>query len=255
MERPEIEQLKRYLNEGIHSVGGWCNPHLWQALWPLRPMIGAGPIAEIGVFEGKFFAGLAQTFRRSGPPDLAIDVFDMQEFNIDNAGVGKKQVFLDNVEKHSGTKPVIWHRDSLTLNDMDVQEVWREFDGFACFSVDGCHTVEHTVNDLQFAMRTTRPGGVIILDDYTNANWPGVAEAVARMYILGSPSMLPLAVTCNKLFLCSYSVHDTYLKAIWEYNKGLEHRPNVKVVKRFGFDTLTLQPRLNQPVEIRDPEG
>ncbi|MGK8235126.1 hypothetical protein ACLGGT_13250 [Roseovarius sp. MS2] len=79
--------LNAYLQTGIHKVDGWCIPQLWQSIWPLRQAIGAGPIAEIGVFEGKFFIGLAKCFAENRHDSVAIDVFDLQQFNLDGAGV------------------------------------------------------------------------------------------------------------------------------------------------------------------------
>ena len=57
-----LTDVNGYLGEGIHKVNGWCVPQLWQAIWPLVPKIGFGPVAEIGVFEGKFLIGLVKTF-------------------------------------------------------------------------------------------------------------------------------------------------------------------------------------------------
>ena len=45
--------INGYLSTGIDDVKGWCIPQLWQSIWPLAQRIGDGPVAEIGVFEGK----------------------------------------------------------------------------------------------------------------------------------------------------------------------------------------------------------
>jgi hypothetical protein len=95
-----LAKLNQYLSKGIHDVHGWCIPQLWQVIWPLRSAIGDGGIAEIGVFEGKYLIGLAETFgSNSERKAIAIDVFDMQQFNLDKAGVGKRDVLLRNMKK------------------------------------------------------------------------------------------------------------------------------------------------------------
>ncbi|MEM9224718.1 MAG: hypothetical protein AAGB11_20300, partial [Pseudomonadota bacterium] len=90
------EDVAAYLDGPFKEIGGWCNPFLWQAIEPLHGAISAagppGPVAEIGVFHGKFFFGLVKT-AGAEKDNFAIDVFDMQEFNLDGAGVGDKQAF------------------------------------------------------------------------------------------------------------------------------------------------------------------
>jgi hypothetical protein len=80
--------LAHYLNNDFSSVQGWCIPHLWQSLWPLREAMRKqgkdGPVAEIGVYHGKFFIGLVKTME-APRHNYAIDVFDLQQFNLDGA--------------------------------------------------------------------------------------------------------------------------------------------------------------------------
>jgi hypothetical protein len=61
--------------------------------------------------------------------------------------------------------------------------------GFSFFSGDGCHLVEHTMNDIRIAMQLTVPEGIVFVDDYTNSDWPGVHEGVARPYITARPPL------------------------------------------------------------------
>jgi Methyltransferase domain len=241
--------LNRYLGTEIHTVGGWCIPQIWQALWPLAKLIGPGPIAEIGVFEGKFLTGMIKTF----DPDqsfrhAAIDVFDMQQFNLDGAGVGKLAKLDSNLAAH-GIDPESVDKvrvDSLTLRAADAERLIARHGPFKLFSVDGCHEVTHTMNDIEFAMSVTDPAGIITVDDYLNPDWPGVLEAVSKMYLLRNFSFVPLIYVGNKLLLCSYSYHDKYLEAVRAYVKSTHPKTAVKQVVRFGFKTLTLKPNMAQ---------
>jgi len=99
-------------------------------------------------------------------------------------------------------------------------------------------------------MSVTANDGIIAVDDYTNPNWPGVQEAIARMYLLRDFAFIPLVVTCNKLLLSSYSYHEKYLKLIHQYIKQNHADTRMKKVKRFGFDTLTVQPNLQEWVDL-----
>lgn len=244
-----LSDLNAYLSEGIHTVNGWCIPQLWQTLWPLYREIGDGPVAEIGLFEGKFFIGLCKTFGTS-PKNraAAIDVFDMQQFNLDGAGVGKMDVVKRNLGLHGIAEDAVEfvQADSLALTHRDADRLVREIGQFHFFSVDGCHEVVHTVNDIEFAMSVTANHGIIAVDDYTNSSWPGVQEAVARMYILGNYSFVPLAVTSNKLLLASYSYHSKYLRLIEQYLETSHPDTPVKKVNRYGHQTLNVHPNFQK---------
>lgn len=248
-----LEDMNAYLSAGIHTVNGWCIPQLWQTLWPLYREIGDGPVAEIGLFEGKFFIGLCKTFGVSSQNRAAaIDVFDMQQFNLDGAGVGNLDVVKRNLVAHGIAEDAICfvEADSLALTHRDADRLVSEIGQFHFFSIDGCHEVVHTVNDIEFAMSVTANHGIIAVDDYTNANWPGVQEAVARMYLTRDFRFIPLAVTCNKLLLASYSYHSAYLRTIEAYLRKAHPDTKMKRVKRFGCDSLTIQPSLQKWTEL-----
>ena len=100
----------------------------------------------------------------------------------------------------------------------------------------------HTVSDVEFAMSVTAPNGLIAVDDYLNPDWPGVAEAMARMYLMGSHAFVPLAYCCGKLFLCSLSYHARYLASIQSYIGADHPETRLKREPRLGFDTLSVHP-------------
>jgi hypothetical protein len=247
------ENINTYLSKEIQKVGGWCIPQLWQSIWPLYKEIGDGPVGEIGVFEGKFLIGLCKTFGTTeANKAAAIDIFDLQEFNLDGAGVGKIDVLKSNLDAHHVGQNTLEYiqADSLTLRSREANNLIESIGFCKFFSVDGCHEVVHTVNDIEFAMSVTSNDGIIAIDDYTNPNWPGVQEAVARMYLMRDFPFIPLAVTCNKMLLCSYSYHSKFLKLLHSYVK--EHHPDtrMKKVTRFGFETLTIIPNFQKWTDL-----
>jgi hypothetical protein len=243
-----LQDVHEYLKGRFAQVEGWCVPQLWQSIQPIdeiqrRNRIG-GPIAEIGVYQGKFFIGLLKTKQQAN--NYAIDVFSMQRFNLDGAGVGNQEALKSNITL-SGSSVEDVHfleADSMALTSSDLQEIRATSGGFSMFSVDGCHTVEHTINDVRIAMELTRPGGVIFVDDYYNASWPGVQEGICKLYLTDSPRFVPLIATCNKLILCHISYHAEYLSYVRDFFKANFDGTRVKPVKRFGYDTLTIVPNL-----------
>lgn len=240
-------RIKDYLQNSFKDVGGWCHPHVFVPLQPLMNLIARlvppdrGRVAEIGVYHGKFFIGLIK-MRPPMAGHHAFDVFDQQEFNLDYAGSGDLQKLKDNIAK-AGEDPekVNYVRgDSMALRNVDLERIRDTFGGFSLFSVDGCHMAEHTVNDIRIAMNMTLPEGIIFVDDYYNPNWPGVQEGVAKLYFTDYPKFVPLCYVTNKLFLCHISYHDRYLRVVQEFLAT--HQPTwaTKVVKRFGYDSLSI---------------
>lgn len=234
-------KLSTYL-QNINKVKGWCNPELWNCIEPIdifqRENNITGPIGEIGVYHGKFFIGLALTkFEEVG--HVAFDVFDLQEFNLDNAGEGSLEELKNNCELNS-----LKYFDTVTVDSLRItDEILDKYNNkFSLFSVDGCHMKEHTVNDLQVAMKLTKKEGIIFIDDYYNPNWPGVQEGITKYYLNNLPDFVPLLFTCNKLFLCSLSLHQNYLTNIHEFLKNNYPESRVKLVERFGYKSLTVIP-------------
>jgi hypothetical protein len=242
-----LADVETYLNGEFARVQGWCIPHLWQSLQPMREAIlnagATGPVAEIGVYHGKFFIGLVKTMA-AARANYAIDVFDLQQFNLDKAGAGSLARFKENLQRSgvADSSVEFLRTDSMWLNRADSERIRAESGGFSMFSIDGCHLAEHTINDLHFAMEVTLPHGIIFIDDYYNADWPGVHEGIAKFYLNQPARFVPLYYSCNKLVLCNLSYHKIYLDAVGAFVKGNYPETRVKPVKRFGFDTLTITP-------------
>jgi hypothetical protein len=246
-----IAQASEYLTGPFEQISGWCVPHLWNVIQPIHELQEAWgltkPVAEIGVYHGKFFIGLALTKFGYGQ-HTAFDVFDMQEFNLDRAGEGNLQTFRANLLKVGLTDGdvLVKRADSMALNSDDIQTVLATTGRFSMFSVDGCHMIEHTMNDFNVAMQLTSPQGVIFVDDYTNSDWPGVQEGMAKLYFTSSPRFVPLVLTCNKLIACHISYHAKFLKHIGEFVRSNFPTSRMKLVKRLGYDCLNVHPKASE---------
>jgi hypothetical protein len=249
------DKVQAYLDGQFQTVLGWCVPQVFLSVLACRDFQAARgldlPVAEIGVYHGKFLIGLAYASGRLRG-HKAIDVFDMQEFNLDGAGKGDVEKLKANIERSEfGLSDFELVRvDSMTLTSGAVSDIRRTTGGFSFFSVDGCHMVEHTINDIEIAMELTDPLGIILIDDYTNADWPGVQEGVAKLFFTKAMRFVPLAVSCNKLFMCHISYHTKFL----DHLKGaLGNRSDVRLkeVVRFGYECLTVSPNLGAPCVLR----
>ena len=247
--------LNDYLHSEFSKVDGWCVPQLWSCVEPIldyHSEIGLEkPICGIGVYQGKFFIGLLKSIQ----PILnshAIDVFSMP-FNLDGAGVGSKEKVEQNINKcgvHSSTNSLD-EVDSITLLESKLREIGITLGQFGYFSVDGCHTTEHAINDIKLAIELTCPEGIIFVDDYHSPSWPCAQEALSKYIFHEDSKFVPLLFTCNELFLCHISFHTIFLSKIHTHLKENYLNTVVKPVKRFGYDTLTVIPNLNDKTYLK----
>jgi len=233
--------LKKYLNNS-HQINGWCNPKLWNCIQPIHNYHKENninyPIAEIGVYQGKFFCGLGAMVDKNAP-HLAIDVFSLQKFNLDKAGEGNLKLFKENLSKCDLNNVEIIEADSLTIKQSFINSKSQQY---SYVSVDACHLPEHTINDFKIAMELVIPEGIIFVDDYYNPNWPGVQEGISKYYLNNYSNFIPFLYTCNKLFFCHYGFHKIYLDIVTKFIKNNYTDSKIKLVNRFGFDSLTVLP-------------
>ena len=198
-----------------------------------------GSVAEIGLFLGDYFHMIASC-AKDDEFAVGIDLFEDQEYNIDGSGIHDKSIqyhqekYLERVS--SAAVPIWIQADSLYL---DSQEIKSKIQGqsLRLVSIDGGHSHYHLVNDLLLVESILAHGGVVIIDDYTNAGWPGVAEGVARYFLLNSRRTLaPFFSHWNKLLLTTESFHDKYLDTVMRLFDS--ESVNYKRAKLFGFDVI-----------------
>lgn len=200
---PREKIVDYFAFEGHKKIAGWLSAHTLAFLYYLNQFQYEqgikGDIAEIGVFQGRFFIALC-LMMWPGEKAVAIDVFEDQHLNLDKSGVGDYEIFTGNILQVLGDSfPLsIIKADSLKVKRQQLQDGTNGC-GIRLFSIDGCHTAEHTESDLLLAAQSLAPGGLIILDDYENPAWPGVNQGVDNFLHRGG-GVVPFAVAYNKLY-------------------------------------------------------
>jgi hypothetical protein len=120
-------------------------------------------------------------------------------FCVLTAGRGSKAHLLHNLER-SGIP-----ENSLTLmpgNSMLLSAknfTSRGFPAFRLLSVDGGHTLEITLHDMMVASCLVRDGGIVVLDDFPNPSWMGVAEALMH-FTHAQDRLVPFLHGANKVW-------------------------------------------------------
>jgi hypothetical protein len=228
--------LDDYVANGFQKVEGWVDTRLIPILKSLNELqtelAVQGGALEIGVHHGRFFIILNGMVEPDEGQSFAIDLFEDQLLNIDRSGHGNSGKFAENLklyDRHGGTNVVLIQGDSTRLRHRDLSQF--KVNPPKVISVDGGHTVEHTLSDLMFAEAIIHDKGAIILDDILNVYWVGVFEGAVN-YLQSKPAMWPVFIGFNKLVLVPMSVHAYYLSQFRKY------LPSGKMVNLCGYSLM-----------------
>lgn len=177
-----------------------------------------GNLAEIGVYQGKSFIPI-YLLANEGEYVLAIDCFDNQEFNYDFSGYASNyDKFIKNLLKYSSgnlEKLKILKCDSSEKTSSDYVSSCGGTK-FRIFSIDGCHSSKVTYIDLKNAFLSLIDGGIIIVDDYFNKDWPGVSEGVAN-FMIENNELRPFFIGWNKVIFAHINYVNYYLNLFRQY--------------------------------------
>lgn len=198
-----------------------------------------GHIFEIGVHHGRTTV-LLGLFVRPGNERLIVnDIFDLQHFNISTSGFGSEKIFLKNLRvslPDLGCLSVI-KKPSASLTLEETTEACR------IFVIDGGHTAEETLSDLETARRAILPRGLIMVDDYANMEFAGVSEGICR-FLQRREEIVPWAYCFNQMFLVSReqaAFYNDQLDSSAFRDFCRRHRYIGKRVRYFGRDMLLLR--------------
>ncbi len=220
MDPREKEMIKVYIKD-LHKVHGWFHPrmikvisltHIFQQIHQIK-----GSLAEIGVLHGKSFLPL-YIFCGQGSTAVAIDLFVTRPQGPKSPVIDNHKIFIRHVQiygRDDCKKLRVIKANSLSV---DAERIKKESnrEGFRIFSVDGAHTSEATLRDLQNAHATLVKGGVLMIDDYFQPTWPGVSEAFNRFMSQTGMDLKPFFIGFNKILLTQASYAEAYRKFIVE---------------------------------------
>ena len=107
-------------------------------------------------------------------------------------------------------------------------------------SIDGGHSPEVTAHDLLVSEGALSDGGIIILDDCFNEEWPGVVDGVQQFF--SSPrSIFPFGVGEGKTFFCHQAFAQRYAAVLTAIDsKAVTHEFLGSRVVCFTFRPRTL---------------
>lgn len=213
-----MDALVRYSSRGFREVRGWLFPEaiaLIRKVAEIQRDLGVhGPVGEIGIHHGQLFI-LLHLLTAKGERSGAWDLFEFQNENIDGSGKGDREIFLEHLRQHGcdAERVSVVTANSMNLDSSQVRSTLGG--GARLFSVDGGHTAEITFHDLHIVSGALGGGGVLILDDFFNDQWPGVADGTMRFLLQHPGKLSPIAIGGNKLlFAGSKEFAQKYIQAL-----------------------------------------
>ena len=213
-------ELEKYLSEGFHAIRGWLYlpaVHATLLLADIQStLMGPGPVCEIGVWEGRYLTLLS--FVPSAPRRvLGIDPF-IHASGTAHADAEARRWQVARVRAnlaHYARRPALVSLLERDSRQVTAEEIIARLGGRCQFvSVDGDHTAEGCLHDLQLAEAITLPGGIVSVDDIPNMTCPGVIEGVMRHCLEPASILAPFLSVANKLFLTHKDLCETYRQAI-----------------------------------------
>jgi predicted O-methyltransferase YrrM len=203
--RSGIPAVDRYLDDGYQSVVGMSSRFaaaICCGLMRVQSEFGvAGPVVEVGPFEGRFFIALSHALK-PGEQALGIDKFDWPNPEVIDR-------FEANCAKHGvpAEQRITLKADS---GAMQPPELLAKLGGRRprFVHIDGEHSRAALSKDLELATAVLDPAGVIVLDDMLHPGYPTLMVAV-QDYLQRHPEMCVLCiidresvVAATKFVLC-----------------------------------------------------
>jgi hypothetical protein len=204
--------------ERLPQIEGWLNNPaavFTDMLMQHQTSIGiTGPIAEFGVYHGKYLAllyALAQMEDRVVGIDAFVNMNEPPATSMERVSANVRLACDDNA------RLTVIHED---LSQLTAARILEYTGGPVRFlSVDAGHAVENVLNDLALSAQILLPGGIIAIDDAFSHHTPGVIEGVCRYFLAQGilervppqeHSLAPFAECYNKLFVTTVSHADMY---------------------------------------------
>jgi hypothetical protein len=197
-----------------------------------------GHVAEIGVYEGRFFIALALCLQR-GERALATDVFTWPD-------EGVAQRFLDNCRSAGVDLDSVVVQKAATQNL--TRDAYRQAAGgpIRFLHVDGAHVYDAVMHDLLLAKAALHQEGVLCLDDVLHPIYPALTVA-ATDWLKANPEFAIFAIVDRESFAsaCKFMISrseraEFYRNALIAAapERIMKHRANY-----FGAEALIVSPQ------------
>jgi SAM-dependent methyltransferase len=189
--------LPRYF-AAFDRIPGWFLPDAYLVIAAYNQLLAdegcSGDVLEIGVYHGLSAVGLA-ALRGHGRRFVAVDLFEKPaDEHIDRSWWGSRASFLGNMARFYDDLSFVTTIASPSAN-VGPADLGSEF---TLCHVDAGHRAGEVYADLELCADVSRPGGLVVLDDYSSPAFPGVAEGALRFNLDAPGTLRPIALGFNK---------------------------------------------------------
>ena len=201
------QKLVAYISENANLVNGWFYPADMICFWCLAECQSRfsipGSICEVGVCEGKSLV-LLSLLRGQGERLIGYDLFpgNMKEAatsNLHKFGQPEDSVLIASDTSKLRTEHLAEHIGT----DENV--------GLRFLHIDAGHEYHEVLHQLMLYSQFVRSGGIIILDDYHDREFPGIEAATLDFCARVSPRrFVPFLVGANKIYLSEQNCASRY---------------------------------------------
>ena len=212
--------VDRYLAEGFEQVRGMSSRFsaaICARVLRRQTELGvAGPVVEIGAFEGRFLIALGLALEE-GERVYGFDTFDWPD-----PGVSER--FGANC-RANGLQPdrvAAVKRDSLNIAPIELRNIVGKRP-VRFLHIDGDHRPESLAHDLALAQSVLHPQGVIALDDMLHPEYPFLVVTVHE-HLKAHPEMRLLCVIDREDIVASAKFLLCRVEAVGLYEQDLMTR-------------------------------
>ena len=199
-----------------------------------------GDILEIGVFMGKSAILLGHLLEDSENLEVC-DVFD-RSASLSSANADENRLQYSGLTRAAFERTFLQHHDRVpVIHPIPSAELPQHLgqSRFRVIHIDGSHLYENVRGDIAFSGPRLVEGGIVILDDWSHSDHPGVAAATWEAILAGA--LVPVVTTDMKLY------------GFWKTEGGnevaglqahLERSPYFEIARHEIADAALLQVRL-----------
>lgn len=133
-------------------------------------------VLEIGSFKGRSSVCIAEVAKEL----TCVDTFSASPLNprTQKDKFGTLQIFIENIKPYKDKINIKIMNSDDFFNLLKKINIKLEFD---VIFIDGLHTYEQVVKDINNSKKCLAKDGIIALHDYTLPDWPGVQKATDEL--------------------------------------------------------------------------
>ncbi|MDG1020060.1 MAG: class I SAM-dependent methyltransferase [Emcibacteraceae bacterium] len=228
------QELVNFMNVESKEIGGWFFPadilsfYLLDRIQRSKNM--AGSICEVGVWEAKSLTLLSK-FLESGEIAFGYDLFpdDVED---------KARKNLQKYGNYDQTTLIKSNTSDLTLEKIATDLS----DGVRILHIDAGHDYHEVLHQMVLFTPFVKQGGIVIMDDYQDREFPGIEAAVLDFAERDRPRrIVPFFAGGNKMYLCEQHYASIYQTALLQA-EALKDKSRISRVRDFnvlvGFSKL-----------------